>query len=304
MQSAMTKPGINDYLGTLRVPFLLLNPSCVALGAGCAFWRKGSVSWTDVLLALVGAVCAHAAVNSLNEYSDYHTGVDFNTVRTPFSGGSGTLQRHPGMTGYALGIGFACAGITAVIGVYFAVACGWRILPIGILGLVTVSLYTPWLTRRPLLCLIAPGLGFGTCMVMGTDVVLGGDYSMTAFAASMVPFFLVSNLLLLNQFPDVEADRSGGRRNVLIVHGIRAGAVIYTLFLAGTYISVAVAVLLRILPPLSLLALLTVPLAVRASLGALRHGCDMEKLKPALGINVLLNLLTPLLLASGLLLSR
>jgi 1,4-dihydroxy-2-naphthoate polyprenyltransferase len=298
------KPTIHDYLGTLRVPFLLLNPSCVALGAGCAFWRKGSVNWVDALLALIGAVCAHASVNSLNEYSDYHTGVDFRTVRTPFSGGSGTLQRHPGLTGYALGIGLACAAATAAIGLYFAVACGWRILPIGILGLMTVSLYTPWLTRRPLLCLVAPGLGFGTCMVMGTDVVLGGDYSMTAFAASMIPFFLVSNLLLLNQFPDVEADRSGGRKNVLVVHGTGTGAVIYTLFLAGTYISVIAAVFLRILPPLSLLALLTVPLAVRASIGALRDGRDAGKLRPALGMNVLLNLLTPLLTAAGLFLSR
>lgn len=295
---------IKDYLGTLRVPFLLLNPSCVALGAACALWRNGSISWTDALLALFGAVCAHASVNSLNEYSDFHTGVDSRTVRTPFSGGSGTLQRHPEMAGYALGIGLTCAAVTAAIGIHFMVACGWRILPVGILGLVIVSLYTPWLTRRPLLCLVAPGLGFGTCMVMGTDVVLGGDYSMTAFAASMVPFFLVSNLLLLNQFPDVDADRAGGRKNILIEYGVRSGAVVYTLFLAGTYISVIVAVIARILPPLALLALLTVPLAIRASIGALRDGRDADKLKPALGINVLLNLLTPLLLAFGLFLSR
>jgi len=291
---------IKDYLGTLRVSFLLLNLSCVALGAGCAFWRKGAVSWIDALLALVGAVCAHASVNSLNEYSDFLTGVDSRTNRTPFSGGSGTLQRHPEMAGYALGIGLTCAATTAAIGIYFIVARGWEILPLGVLGLVAVALYTPWLTRRPFLCLLAPGLGFGTCMVMGTDVVLGGDYSMAGFAASMVPFFLVSNLLLLNQFPDVEADRAGGRKNFLIVHGIRAGAVVYTLFLTATYLSVIVAVAARILPPLTLLALLTVPLAARASIGALRDGNDIIRLKPALGINVLINLLIPLLLAAGL----
>ncbi len=101
-------------------------------------------------------------------------------------------------------------------------------------------------------------------MVMGTDLVLGGGYSMAGFAASLVPFFLVSNLLLLNQFPDIEADRAGGRKNFLIVHGIRAGAIIYTLFIAGTYISAIIAVVVQILPPLSLLALLTVLPAVRA----------------------------------------
>jgi len=60
----------------------------------------------------------------------------------------------------------------------------------------------------------------------------------------------------------------------------------------------------RILPPLSLLALLTIPLAVRASVGALRNPTDVVKLTPALGMNVLANLLTPLLLAFGLFLSR
>lgn len=298
------KATIKDYLGTLRVPFLLLNPSCVAVGAGAALWRKGSIDWTDAALALAGAVCAHASVNSLNEYSDFLSGIDARTSRTPFSGGSGTLQRHPEMSGYALGIGLLCAAVTAAVGMYFIWTRGWAIVPLGVAGLAIVFLYTPWLTRRLFLCLVAPGLGFGTCMVMGTDLVLGGGYSLTGFAASMVPFFLVSNLLLLNQFPDLEADRAGGRRHFLIVHGIRAGAVVYTLFSAGAYLSVVIAVAVRILPPLCLLALLTTPLAVRASLGALRHGTDVAKLAPALGMNVVITILTPLLLAAGMILSR
>ena len=298
------KATMKDYLGTLRVPFLLLNPSCVAAGAGAALWRRGSIDWADAAFALVGAVCAHASVNSLNEYSDSLTGIDARTNRTPFSGGSGTLQRHPEMSRYALGIGLSCAAVTAAIGIYFIWTRSWAIVPLGVAGLAIVLLYTPWLTRRSFLCLVAPGLGFGICMVMGTDLVLGGGYSLTGFAASMVPFFLVSNLLLLNQFPDLEADRAGGRRHFLIVHGIRAGAAVYTLFSAGAYISVAIAVAVRILPPLCLLALLTTPLAVRASIVALRHGTDVSKLAPALGMNVVITLLTPILLAAGLVLSR
>ena len=65
-----------------------------------------------------------------------------------------------------------------------------------------------------------------------------------------------------------------------------------------------IAVAVRILPPLCLLVLLTTPLAVRASISALRHGTDVSKLAPALGMNVVITLLTPLLLAAGLVLSR
>jgi 1,4-dihydroxy-2-naphthoate octaprenyltransferase len=293
-----------DYLGPLRPRFLLLNLSCVAAGAGAALWRKGTIDWIDAALALAGAVCAHASVNSLNEYSDYRSGIDFHTIRTPFSGGTGTLQRHPELSGYTLRIGLLCAAVTAAIGVYFILAQGWAIIPLGAVGLALVVLYTPWITRTSFVCLLAPGLGFGTCMVMGTDLVLGGSYSLAGFAASMVPFFLVSNLLLLNQFPDLEADRAGGRAHFIILHGVRAGAIVYTLFSAGAYLSVVLAVAMRILPPLSLLALLTSPLAVAASAKALRHGTDVPRLSPALSMNVIINILTPLLLAAGLMLSR
>jgi 1,4-dihydroxy-2-naphthoate octaprenyltransferase len=298
------KTTIKDFLGPLRPPFLIINLSCVAAGAGAALWRKGSIRWADAALALIGAVCVHAAVNALNEYSDFHTGIDAQTKRTPFSGGSGTLQKHPEMSGYVLGLGLLCAAVTAAIGVYFTWTQGWGIVPLGVAGLAIAVFYTPWLTRTSLPCLVAPGLGFGSCMVMGTDFVLGGGYSLAGFAASMVPFFLVSNLLLLNQFPDLEADRAGGRGHFITRYGIHAGAVVYTLFSAGAYLSVVIAAATHILPPLSLLALLTAPLAVRASMVALRDGTDQAKLAPALGMNVIVNIVTPLLLAAGLMLSR
>jgi 1,4-dihydroxy-2-naphthoate octaprenyltransferase len=293
-----------DFLGPFRVPFLLLPPACVAAGAGAAFWRTGRFDWGAALLALVGGVCAHASVNSLNEYSDFRSGVDSRTSRTPFSGGSGTLQRRPELAGYALGAGLTLALVTAVIGVYFALRIGPGILLLGIAGLAAVLFYTPWLNRNPALCLIAPGLGFGTCMVMGTDFVLGGGYSWAGFFVSLVPFFLVSNLLLLNQFPDAGADRAAGRRHLVIVYGFRAGAWVYSLFNAAAFLSLAAGVVLEVLPPAVLVALATLPLAALSSRGAFVHGESIPKLLPSLAMNVLTNLLTPSLVAAALFFSR
>jgi 1,4-dihydroxy-2-naphthoate octaprenyltransferase len=294
----------SDLLGPLRMPFLLLPPACVATGAGAAFWRTGHLEWWLVLLALVGAVCAHASVNALNEYSDFRTGVDSHTRRTPFSGGSGTLQRRPELAGYTLGVGLALAAITAVIGGYLARRVGLVLLPLGIGGLAAVLLYTPWLNRNPTLCLTAPGLGFGTCIVMGTDVALGGGYSWAGFFASLVPFFLVNNLLLLNQFPDVEADRAGGRRHLVIAHSLRAGAVVYTVFHGGAFLSLAAGVVLGCLPALVLMGLATVPLAVLASRGAFAYAAGSPALIPSLAMNVATTLLTPSLVAAGLFLAQ
>jgi 1,4-dihydroxy-2-naphthoate octaprenyltransferase len=287
-------------LGPMRLSFVILTPACVLLGLGTATWSSGPVSILYFILALVGAVCAHISVNAFNEYFDYRSGLDSRTLRTPFSGGSGTLVKKPGLARQALATALITCAVTGLIGIYFLYIWGLALLPLGILGLLTVVAYTPWLARYPLLCLIAPGLGFGTFMVMGTDFVLSGAYSWTAFIASLVPFFLVSDLLLLNQFPDVDPDRSVGRRHYPIVIGRRASSYIYAAFLVGAYLSIVLGVYLGYLPTTSLIGLLTIAMAVPAAVGAYRHAQDVGKLIPYMGLNVIINILTPLLVAIGL----
>ncbi len=291
-------------LGPVRLPFLVLPPACVLLGVGTAVWTQGSINALYVVLAFVGAVAAHISVNALNEYFDFRSGLDLRTERTPFSGGSGTLPASPEMERPALTIGLVALAITAVIGLYFLTVWGWALLPLGLLGFVVVAAYTPWLTRSPLLCLLAPGLGFGLLMVMGTDFVLTGSYTWTAFVASLVPTFLVSDLLLLNQFPDVEADESVGRRHFPIVAGRRTSSLIYGAFLLLAYLSIVVGVVLGLLPVASLLGLLTLIIAVPTAINVYRHAENLEKLVPLMGINVLLTVVTPVLVAIGLLVAR
>jgi len=290
-----------QLLGPMRVAFLVLPPVCVLLGVGTAAWTNGPINAVHAVLIFIGALAAHISVNALNEYFDFKSGLDLRTVRTPFSGGSGTLPANPAMARSALYTGLIALAITGLIGLYFSFIRGWALLPLGLLGLVVIVAYTPWLTRSAVLCLIAPGLGFGPLMVMGTDFALTGSYSWTAFFASLVPFFLVSDLLLLNQFPDVEADRATGRRHLLIVAGKKTSSVVYVAFLFLAYVAIAAGVWLGYLPVLGLLGLVPLVIAVPTAIGVLRHAENPEKLMPYLGLNVLLNVLTPLLLAIGLL---
>jgi 1,4-dihydroxy-2-naphthoate octaprenyltransferase len=286
--------------GPMRIPFLILTPACVSLGVGSAIWTAGEVRVLFVVLALIGALSAHISVNSLNEYFDYKSGLDFRTKRTPFSGGSGVLPGNPNMAGHALIIGLVTFVLTGIVGIYFVHVWGWRLLPLGLIGLFVIFFYTIWFTSNPLLCLVAPGLGFGTLMVMGTDFVLTGSYSCTAFVASLVPFFLVSNLLLLNQFPDVEPDRSVGRRHLPITLGLRRSSLIYGVFLLLSYASIALGVHLHHLPRFSLMGLFTIAIALPAFAGAYRFGENIKRLMPYLGLNVVVVIVTPLLVAAGL----
>ena len=284
----------------MRVPFLALTPACVLLGLGVAIWTTGSVNWLHFGLALVGAVCAHISVNAFNEYFDFKSGLDLRTQPTPFSGGSGALRESPEMARPALVTAWTAFAITALTGLYFASLRGPAILLPGLLGLFLLIAYTPWLTRNPLLCLLAPGLGFGPLMVMSTAFALTGIYSLTALVASLVPFFLVSDLLLLNQFPDVEADRGVGRRHFPVLIGRKTSSLIYGAFLAAAYLAIILGVAFRLLPGFCLLGLLGALIAVPAGIQAFRYAEDIGRLVPWMGMNVLLNLATPLLVGLGL----
>lgn len=287
-------------LGTIRLPFLLLTPSCVSVGIGTAYWQSGTLNGFYVLLIIIGALSAHISVNVFNEYFDSKSGLDSKTIRTPFSGGSGALQANPSLEKAALWLAWLTFGITALIGIFFVSELGWQLLPLGLLGLLLLVTYTTWWVYNHWLCLIAPGLGFGVLMIMGTHFALTGEYSLVAFVASLPVTILVSGLLLLNQFPDVEADESIGRRHLPIVMGFQKSAWVLGSFYLLAYLLVIISVLLKMLPIYCLLSLATAPLAWMAFRGAKNFKGNIPQLIPAMGMNVAVTLLTPVLLTVGL----
>lgn len=288
-------------LRAARPNFLSLTPICVLIGIGSAIQSRAHVSVTDCILVLIGAMMAHISVNLLNEYDDFRSGLDLLTVRTPFSGGSGSLPEHPEAAAATGVAGLASLIATAAIGLYFVYEKGVALLPLGLAGLLLVIVYTPLVTRRPLLCLFAPGFGFGPLMVVGTAYAVSGSYSWIAVAASVPPLLLVSELLLVNQFPDVDADRKVGRKHFPIVWGRRRSAVLFGVMVVAAYAAIAIGVASGILHPLVLLGLLTLPAGLFLARQVYVHADDVPGLTTYMGINIAMIHLTLLLVAIGLL---
>jgi len=289
-------------LGSMRIPFLVLPPTCVLLGVASALYTGSTINYFHLLLIFIGAVLSHISVNALNEYDDFKTGLDFKTVQTPFSGGSKALPENPEKAHHALITGVVSLIITVIIGFYFIYITGWMLLPLGLTGVLIIVTYTKWINRNPLLCLIAPGIGFGHLMVMGTCFVLTGEYSWTSFIISMVPFFLVCNLLLLNQFPDIDADREFGRKHLPIAVGKNTSVMIYGIFLLLAFFSIIAGWLLNLLPVQSLVSMICIAFAFHIFLGVKKNMNSIPDLIPFMGKNVVLILLTHILLAIGIIL--
>jgi 1,4-dihydroxy-2-naphthoate octaprenyltransferase len=225
-------------------------------------------------------------------------------MKTPFSGGTGNLTENPQQANHIRIAGWVSAGITLLIGVWIAFQTGWSIVPLGILGLLIIFIYTSVINHYPWLCIISPGLGFGPFMVMGTEYAISGHYSWTGFLISLVPFFLVNNLLLLNQFPDVEPDRSIGRNHFPIVYGKKTSAVVYTLFLVCAYLVLIAGVVIHLFSAGALFGLATIIIAIPTVKNIFANMNDMKNFGPAQGMNVVITLLTPLLAAVGMILIK
>ncbi len=287
---------ISAIAGVARLPFLVLPFTLVASGAAAGSWG-GVFSWTEALLALVGLLALHASVNMLNEASDMRSGIDANTVRTPFSGGSGTLPSGAMSIRTTRALGLTAAAVGLAVGIRFFYTVGLPMIPFLIIGAVLTLGYTDLLARAGL-GEAAAGLGLGALPVVGIDLVMDGVISAASIAASVPAFLMTFNLLLLNEFPDEKADRAGGRRNLVILLGRAVAAKIYILVALGTPVSIVGAILLGVLPPPALIAVLPTLLLVPGIKWAATDSSQPLPV-PTLGSNVLWNLATNTLLTAG-----
>ena len=295
-RGAWSWTGIADVI---RLPFLPLAALLVLTGTALQS-RVHAVSWGAAALAAAGLVAMHAAVNALNELSDYRTGIDLHTERTPFSGGSGALpagRLSLRATWVVAAVSLTTAALVALV---LLSRGGYPLLAVLVAGLALTLGYTPWGTRSGV-GEVAAGLGLGTLPIIGSALVQGVPLAPGVWPVAAVACLMTFNLLLLNTFPDEAADRAGGRRTLLLLLG-RARA--RRCYLAAVALAVGVlagAIVAGRLPRGAVLAL--IPAA--ATLPAWRWAAD-DAAQPvpisALAGNVVWNLGTHLLLALALLL--
>ena len=297
----------------IRSNFLILSILLAAIGLSLAALHMkktgiGSFSLLDALLLVLGVVLAHTSVNLFNEYSDHVTGIDFNTQRTPFSGGTGLFQ-----SGKTTPLAVSTAAwetlfFAFIIGLYFSIMSHWLLLVIMIIGALSIVLYTQYLAKW-LLGEFFAGLSLGSLVVVGTFIAMAGGNAATirdlfppeVILVSVPPGILTALLLFLNEFPDAEVDQKGGRFHLVIWLGKKRAAAVYVFGLALTYAFIIAAPLAKVTSWWLLLGCGTIPLAVKAGATALRHYDDTPKLVPALGQNVVVVLATDALLAVALL---
>ncbi len=305
----MENPGkFKVWMTQIRANFLVLAVFLVVIGLAFALKypsaNGSSFSGFHAVLLIIGVVLSHISVNLFNEYSDFKSKIDFSTPKTPFSGGSSMLIKGLTQPRKVFIVGVTTLLIALAIGIYFTLVSHWIVIVISLFGAFSVLFYTNFLTKYTLGELFA-GLSLGSLVVLGAYISMTASPGMPLsqlFPAEVIwiaipPGILTSLLLLINQFPDFEADKQGGRNHLVIRFGWKAASYIYTM---GMFASFGIIVLMPIIGVSSYwiyLALLPGPLAIKACITAIKHGDDLKRIIPALGNNVLTVLGVDLLLA-------
>jgi 1,4-dihydroxy-2-naphthoate polyprenyltransferase len=239
------------FLAT-RPPFLIASVLPVLVGTA---WASSAFHRFDGLLfglALAATLFAHAATNVYNDVGDDLIGADAgNTDRIyPYTGGSrfiqaGLLSRRE-MSLLALGL---C--VTAVLlGAVLAFIRGPGVVLLGLGGLGLGLLYS-----LPGAQLSARGIGEAAVAIgLGVLPVLGAAWLQTGFVDSgalllCVPVSCwVAGILVINEVPDVQADRAANKRTLVVRWGERGARWIYRGLTVTAVLASGTAVMRHVLP--------------------------------------------------------
>ncbi|MBU26885.1 MAG: 1,4-dihydroxy-2-naphthoate prenyltransferase [Thaumarchaeota archaeon] len=292
---------ISVWFRVIRVRFLLASVIAVSAALSLNWWLNSSIDIFDAVLTFAGVLVLHASVDLLNDFWDFKRGIDTATKRTKMSGGTGVLPEgllNP-TTVYRAGIIFLIIG--SLIGSYFVLTDG--IIIAIILGFAILSIYF-YSTK-----IVDSGLGEFFVAVKGSMIVIGaffiqsGQITLESVLAGIVVGTLSSMVLFIASFPDHDADKSKGRKTLVISVGKQKAAKLFWIFPIISYCAIVVGVSTGLFPELSLISFFSIPLMIKSGRGLQKNYDSVDDLVPFMSSTLMFSRLTGVLFVIGFLIS-
>ena len=147
-------------------------------------------------------------------------------------------------------LGLVLFAVAGLLGIILAALKGAVVIALGLIGAALGVAYsaTPLQLSARGLGELAVGIGFGVLPVVGAAWLQSGTFGLGAFVISLPVSFWVFNILLINEIPDIEADRAAGKRTLPVRWGLKGTGRLYLAANALALLAVAIAVALGFLP--------------------------------------------------------
>ena len=281
---------LSVWLRVIRIRFLLASVIAVSVGLSIHWWQNATFDIPSTILTFVGVMALHASVDLLNDYWDYKRGIDTATKRTKMSGGTGVLPEGllKPKSVYRAGIIFLIIG--AMIGSYFVITDG--IIIAAILGFAILSIYF-YSTK-----IVDSGLAEffvtvkGTMIVLGTFFIQSDQLTIESVLAGIVVGIFSSLVLFILSFPDYDADKSKGRKTLVIAIGKLKATKIFWVFPAIAYSVILSGVLSELFPLMCLITFVSIPLLIKGGLGLKKNYDSVDNLIPAMSSTLMFSRIT------------
>ncbi|WP_148700685.1 prenyltransferase [Candidatus Nitrososphaera evergladensis] len=290
---------LSSWLRAIRIRFLLASVIAVSNGLAIAYWKSGTIDPLYAGLTYAGVACLHASVDLLNDYWDHKRGIDSATTRTKFSGGTGVLPENvlTPKAVYTAGVMFLILG--GAVGAYFVAVRGVTIA--AILGFAVVAIYF-YSTS-----IVNSGLGElfvaikGAMIVLGTFFVQTGLIDPAAIFVGVIVGLLSATVLFVNSFPDFDADKSKGRRTLVILMGKQKAVQAFPIFIIAAYALIVAGIFLGFTKVYSLASFASLPFAIKAISAVRKNPASAQEFVPAMSSAVTYSRITGFVLAVSLL---
>ncbi len=298
------------WLVITRAPFLTATLTPVLISAAWVGWRYAPepFPWLMFLSALIGAAALHVSANTFNDYFDWISGTDALNADyfTPYSGGSRCVELGLISERGLLNLAVASLIVSAVAAVPILYVHGAGVLAFGAAGAFLAYFYTApplRLSARRGLGELSVGLAFGPLLVAGCVFALTGQVHAADFVVGLPLGLLTAAILLINEFPDADADSMADKNHLVVTLGKAKARWVYVALVTLGLVLCLAMVLIGTLPLGALATLLTIPTAFKAVQVLLSHYRDRELIE-ANAATIRLHVMAGLLLAAGIIASN
>ena len=209
---------VKDWISAARPRTLPASASPVIAASAYAFYA-GTFRWVPAVLCLLFALLAQVASIMANDYFDYVKGSDkAGRVGPRRAVAAGVITPRVRLMGTFCGLGVAWA-----VGLGLGFFAGWQLIPIGVIIAVFALAYLagPYPLAYHGLGDVTVFLFFGLVAVNMTYYVQALQFDADVFLLSIAMGLLSINILLVNNYRDMEEDAAANKRTTVVLFGRR-----------------------------------------------------------------------------------
>ncbi|MDH3714781.1 MAG: prenyltransferase [Gammaproteobacteria bacterium] len=278
-------PEVREGIWRLADPKISITSVAAMLVGLAPAIRADRYSWTWLAVTALALFCMEVAKNAWGDVIDYDSGADLAVRpqdRTAFSGGKRVMVDELLTRAQTWAVAAIFGGAGVLLGAVIVFLREPYAALIGVLGVVL-----GWSYHGPPLKLVYRGLGeldvvicYGPLIVLSTYLIQTHELNWAVFWLSLPLGLFIAAFLWVNEFPDYEADRGAGKRNLVARLGRRNASRVLPWIYALAFGLIMALPWLAAVPLAAWLGFLALPFAIFACWHTWKQPEDFYRSRP------------------------